>query len=48
LRHFAGHPKVKCIEFVEINPCLDEKTNRMAEVAYGLMKEVIDVVERKA
>ncbi|RFC53336.1 arginase [Brumimicrobium aurantiacum] len=48
LRHFAGHPKVKCIEFVEINPCLDEKTNRMAEVAYGLIKEVIDVVERKA
>lgn len=47
LRHFAAHPKVKCIEFVEINPCLDEKTNRMAEVTYGLLKEVIDVVERK-
>lgn len=48
LRHYAGHPKVKCIEFVEVNPCLDNKTNRMAEVAYGLMKEVIDVAERKA
>lgn len=45
LKHFAKHPKVKCIEFVEVNPCLDEKTNRMAEVAYNLIKEVMEVVE---
>tara|TARA_B100000508_G_C11465884_1_gene282590 strand:+ start:74314 stop:75273 length:960 start_codon:yes stop_codon:yes gene_type:complete len=48
LKHFAGHPKVKCIEFVEVNPCLDEKINRMAEVAYDLMKDVIETVENKA
>ena len=48
LKHYAAHPKVKCIEFVEVNPCLDEKTNHMAEVAYSLMKEVVQVVEKKA
>src|SRR5690554_2906056 len=48
LRYYAGHPKVKCIEFVEVNPCLDEKTNHMAEVAYYLMKEVVEVAEKKA
>lgn len=48
LRHFANHPKVRCIEFVEVNPCLDEKTNKMAEVAYDLMKEVVEIVENKA
>ena len=48
LRHFAGHSKVNCIEFVEVNPCLDEKSNRMAEVAYDLMKEVILTAEKKA
>lgn len=48
LRYFANHPKVRCIEFVEVNPCLDEKTNKMAEVAYDLMKEVVETVENKA
>lgn len=47
LRHFAAHPKVKCIEFVEVNPCLDEKINKMAEVAYDLMVDVIDQFEKK-
>lgn len=47
LKHFANHPKVRCIEFVEVNPCLDEKTNRMAEVAYDLMKDVVATVEKK-
>lgn len=47
LRHFANHPKVRCIEFVEVNPCLDEKTNRMAEVAYGLIKDVVEVVGQR-
>jgi arginase len=47
LRHFAAHPKVKCIEFVEVNPCLDEKTNKMAEVAYDLMVDVVSEFEKK-
>lgn len=47
LKHYANHPKVSCVEFVEVNPCLDEKTNRMAEVAYELVKEVVEVAENK-
>lgn len=47
LKHFAAHPKVKCIEFVEVNPCLDEKINRMAEVAYDLMTDVVETVEKR-
>lgn len=45
LHYFAKHPKVHCIEFVEINPCLDEKTNRMAEVAYDLVYNVVKTLE---
>lgn len=48
LKHFANHPKTRCIEFVEVNPCLDEKKNRMAEIAYDLIKEVVEVVEHKS
>lgn len=34
--------KVVCAEFVEINPCLDEKTNKMAETAFGLLVPMVD------
>jgi arginase len=47
LRYFAAHPKVKCIEFVEVNPCLDNRINRMAEVAFDLIKTVIEQFEKK-
>lgn len=33
--------KVICLEFVEINPCLDEKKNKMAEVAFELANKLI-------
>jgi arginase len=37
--------KVSCIEFVEINPCLDEKINTMAEVAFGLVEKLVAEVK---
>lgn len=43
---FAGWDKVKCIEFVEINPCLDDKINKMAETAYDILKDVTSVLEK--
>lgn len=46
LLHFAGQQKVKCIEFVEVNPCLDEKTNKMAEVAFDFIEKVVNVLEK--
>ena len=42
--HFAKHNKVNCIEFVEVNPCLDEKTNKMAEIAFDLFEKVANTV----
>lgn len=31
----------KCLEFVEINPCLDNKCNAMAEIAFELLEAVM-------
>ncbi len=41
LTHLAQWNKTACIEFVEINPCLDDKINKMAETAYDILKEVV-------
>ncbi len=45
LTQLAQWNKTKCIEFVEINPCLDNKVNKMAETAYGILKEVVKHLE---
>lgn len=36
----AENPKTACIEFVEVNPCLDNKLNTMAETAFSLLESV--------
>lgn len=36
----AQNPKTVCIEFVEVNPCLDNKINTMAETAFSLLEKV--------
>jgi len=36
----ALNPKTVCIEFVEVNPCLDNKVNAMAETAFSLLESV--------
>jgi arginase len=35
------NPKLVCFEIVEINPCLDDKQNKMAEIAYKVIKNII-------
>ena len=47
LNEFAKWKKVNCIEVVEINPCLDEKINRMAEVAYEVLEEFTEHIENR-
>lgn len=42
LTELAKMDKTVCIEFVEVNPCLDEKINKMAEVAFDLLDKVTD------
>jgi arginase len=42
-----GHsPKMICIEFVEVNPVLDEKMNRMAEVTFELIDSLVDILKK--
>lgn len=43
----AGNSKTVCMEFVEVNPCLDEKTNKMAEIAAELIEAVVVELGKK-
>ena len=43
----AGNPKTACIEVVEVNPCLDEKVNTMAEITLDILEAVTEVVKNK-
>lgn len=38
--------KVVCLEFVEVNPLLDFKGNKMAEVAFDVLNEVTKTIEK--
>lgn len=46
LTELAKLEKTVCIEFVEVNPCLDEKTNKMAEVTFDLLEKTINQLEK--
>lgn len=41
LEELAKNEKTVCMEFVEVNPCLDEKINTMAEVTFDLFEATI-------
>jgi arginase len=47
LEGFASSKKTCCIEFVEVNPCLDEKKNRMAEVTFQLLERTVAAIENR-
>lgn len=38
--------KTVCFEIVEVNPCLDNKVNQMAEVTFGILNEVVEQFEK--
>lgn len=46
LTGLAMNNKVICMEFVEVNPCLDDKTNKMAEVTFELLTAVVDELKQ--
>lgn len=46
LTELAKDPKLVCMEFVEVNPCLDEKINTMAEVTFDLLEAVTQEIEK--
>ncbi len=38
--------KVACLEFVEVNPLLDTRGNKMAEAAFGILEEVSNTLNQ--
>jgi len=47
LLRLVADPKVCCVEVVEVNPCLDDKINTMAEVALRIMDKVALAIENR-
>lgn len=41
LNTFCASSKLVCMEFVEINPCLDDKMNRMAEISFSILESIV-------
>ena len=39
--------RVKCLEVVEINPCLDNKQNKMAETAFRVLESATSIIEKR-
>jgi arginase len=37
--------KLIALEIVEINPCLDEKKNKMAETALVIIESIVETLE---
>lgn len=37
--------KVCCLEVVEVNPCLDDKKNKMAEITFGIVEKLVKKIE---
>lgn len=44
---FFASDKIKCVEFAEINPLLDNKGNRMAEAAFQVLAHVSKLIEHQ-
>jgi arginase len=40
----ASH-KVCCLEVVEVNPCLDDKKNKMAEITFDIVEKLVKKIE---
>ena len=45
LQTFYKSPKLVSMEFVEINPCLDDKMNQMATITFSILEAVIATVK---
>jgi arginase len=45
LNFFAREKKLECLEFVEVNPCLDNKCNTMAEITFELIKNTVGTLK---
>lgn len=44
LKELVRDDRVSCVEFVEVNPTLDLKGNKMAEAAFKILSQVVDTI----
>lgn len=44
---FSAWEKTCCVEVVEINPCLDDKINKMAETAFEIIEKFTPEIEKQ-
>jgi arginase len=44
---FSSWKKTCCVEIVEINPCLDDKINKMAETAFEILESFTHTIENR-
>lgn len=47
INHLLIDKRVKCFEVVEINPCLDNKQNKMAETAFRIIESASAIIEKR-
>ena len=47
VNHFLIDKRVCCFEIVEINPCLDNKQNAMAESAMRILENATNIIEKR-
>ncbi|MCH2234753.1 MAG: arginase [Crocinitomicaceae bacterium] len=47
VRRFSEEEKTVCLEVVEINPCLDNKVNTMAETAFKILDNATTAIQNK-
>lgn len=47
LQTLVQDERVKCLEFCEINPTLDEKKNKMSDVAFDILEQTTAVLNRR-
>lgn len=47
LTALSQNQKTVCLEIVEVNPCLDEKGNTMAEVTLDIVEAITDVIKNR-
>ena len=47
LTELCQSPKLVCFEIVEINPCLDDKINKMAETGFQIIDSLTKIIENR-
>ena len=47
MNYFCANPKLVCTEMVEVNPCLDQKRNKMAETAFDILESFTATIENR-